>query len=258
MIVHIKTGMGKTDNLLFRIGNFLHKIFIPIKTELNLIPVIINNFNRLEWLLLQLDWLEKAGLKKIYIIDNDSTYEPLLKFYKKTNYIVYKLDKNIGHEALWRTILFQKFSRNYYVYTDPDIIPIQECPFNILEKFMLLLKKYPSIEKVGFGLKTDDLPESYPLTVKVINWEKQFWQNEIEKNVYETIIDTTFALYPPGVKGGATLKALRTGFPYLARHMSWYINPLSLNPEEEHFIKNASQSSSWTMELFDKKRDLHY
>lgn len=258
MIVNIKTGMGITDNLLFRIGNHLHKLFIPKRTEPGSIPVIINNYNRLEWLLLQLRWLEKVGLKKIYIIDNASTYTSLLEFYKKTNYTVYKLDKNIGHEALWKTILFQRFRRNYYVYTDPDIIPIEECPANILQHFMFLLNKYPSMDKVGFGLKTDDLPDSYPLKEKVINWEKQFWQNEIEKNVYETIIDTTFALYRPGTMGGANLKALRTGYPFLARHMSWYVNPTCFNKEEEFYNNSANVSSSWTMELLNKKRDLRY
>ena len=57
-------------------------------------PIIINNYNRLEYLKDLIAWLESAGMKKIYIIDNLSTYPPLLEFYKKIKYTVFKLDKN--------------------------------------------------------------------------------------------------------------------------------------------------------------------
>ena len=191
-------------------------------------------------------------MKNIYIIDNASTYLPLLKFYKKTRYAVFKLNQNVGHLALWKTHIFKWFENTYYVYTDPDILPIENCPLNSVEYFKRILDKYPKNDKVGFGLKIDDLPDYYSLKNKVIDWESQYWKNEIEKNLYIAKIDTTFALYRPNTKGDWQLSALRTGGKYIARHLSWYIDYKKLSLEDEFYMKTANNASSWNQELIEK------
>ena len=65
------------------------------------IPIVINNFNRLETLLKLLHSLEVRGYKNIYIIDNGSSYPPLLDYYRECPYTVYLLHKNVGHLAVW-------------------------------------------------------------------------------------------------------------------------------------------------------------
>ena len=63
------------------------------------IPVIINNYNRVDHLLKLIHWLEKSEMKNIFIIDNASTYPILLDYYKNTRYHVVKLSANLGYKA---------------------------------------------------------------------------------------------------------------------------------------------------------------
>ncbi len=257
MIIPVTHKMNPMSNILFRIiGKIKSKLFNKLTSNWKNYPVIINNFNRLEFLQQQIAWLEKSGSKNIYIIDNNSTYPPLLAFYKSTKHTVFKLNKNIGHLALWKTHVFKWFENSYYVYTDPDIVPIEKCPPNAIYHFKTILDKYPEIGKVGFGLKIDDIPEYYPLKEKVINWEKRFWTDSIEKEVYKAKIDTTFALYRPNTKGDWQLPALRTGGKYIARHLPWYVDYNNLSKEEQYLIQTASNVSSWNQEL--KKTNSRY
>ncbi len=253
MTIRIKYSMKSLANIFFRILAKLKTIFInrPHKNWQKY-PVIINNFNRLNYLQQQISWLEKAGMKNIFIIDNNSTYPPLLEFYKNNRYTIFRIDKNVGHLALWKTHIYKWFENAYYIYTDPDIIPIKECPSDAVNYFREVLERYPKIGKVGFALKIDDLPDFYPLKQKVIEWEKKFWEKEIEQDLYNSIIDTTFALYRANTKGDHTLPALRTGGRYVARHLSWYINYNNLSEEDKFYAESASNSSSWNQEQNDE------
>ncbi len=237
--------MGIFDNVVLRLFakmKYLNKFVLFGEKK---IPIIINNYNRLDCLKRQIAWLESIGFNQIYIIDNDSSYPDLITYYRKIKYPVFRLDKNVGHLALWKTVIFQLFRNQYYVYTDSDILPVQDCPKNVLSYFFNLLQKYPNIDKVGFALKIDDLTSTHILKDLVLVWEKKYWDNEIEKNVYTSPIDTTFALYRPSAKGGSELSALRTGGEYIARHLTWYIDPGNLTDEDLHYINTANESSSW-------------
>lgn len=258
MIERVDVSMGRFDNLIFRMRTkFLQQKAITAN-NIKDVPVIINNFNRLSCLQEQLEWLEKMGMKNIYIIDNASTYPPLLAYYKQIKHRVFLLNKNAGFMALWKTILFQRFRKGYYIYTDPDIIPVQDCPADVMSHFYSLLQQYPDADKVGFGLVIDDLPDHYPLKEKVIAWESKYWQEKREENVYVAPIDTTFAIYRPGAQGGSELNALRTGGVYTARHLSWYVDTANLPEEELYYMEKAGKSSSWTSELLGKKRTIQY
>jgi hypothetical protein len=250
--------MGLFDNLGFRIKNKLVPHEKISADKIKHIPVIINNHNRLDCLKKQIAWLEHIGMKNIYIIDNASTYKPLLEYYETLSYTVFLLNKNVGFMSLWKTILFQRFKSDYYIYTDPDIIPVEDSPSDAIEYFYKLLQKYTDIDKVGFGLEIKDLPDHYPLKEKVLLWESKFWTNEVEENVYASPIDTTFALYRPGRMGGSELRALRTGGLYIAHHLTWYINPNQLSEEDLHFMNHSDSSSSWTAELLGKEHNLKY
>ena len=76
-------------------------------------PIVINNFNRIDTLLILIKGLETRGYNNIYIIDNDSTYPPLLEYYKKCPYPVYMLNKNIGHLSILSLIHISEPTRPY-------------------------------------------------------------------------------------------------------------------------------------------------
>ena len=249
--IRLKAEKRKWNNVPFRFGTRIYNRFIR-NTNPRQFPIIINNFNRLEYLEKQIDWLLSLNIKNIYIIDNASTYPPLLDFYKKTKVNVYLLDENLGHTAFWDSVVYHRFKNYYYVLTDSDLIPDENTPTDFMEYFYDILQRHPAIEKVGFGLHYNDLPDHYPKKNEVFNWEKQFYIDSIEKNVFKAAIDTTFALYRPLTNHYCHGKALRTGQPYFLKHMPWYENPANFNEETRYYIKTTSHSSSWYKSLSDE------
>ena len=187
------------------------------------------------------------NFKNIIILDNNSTYPPLLEYYKSCNYTIHYLSENLGFLALWKSTLYDDiYSKSYYILTDPDVIPDENCPKDFIAHFYNLLQKHPALDKVGFSLKIDDLPDHYDRKQKVIEIESPFWKHRVADDYYNAVIDTTFALYRPGVKGGFWLNAGRTLPPYSAQHLPWYED--SENPDEEtiYYRENAEYSKNWS------------
>jgi glycosyltransferase involved in cell wall biosynthesis len=215
------------------------------------IPIIINNRNRYTFLKKLIDSLKARGYYNIYIIDNASTYQPLLEYYKKLDYKIYYLTSNTGFCALWDTVIFEDFKDQYYVYTDSDLELPESCPDDFLCWLMFLLSRYNNIDKAGLGLKIDDLPTYYQLKDKVVQWESSLIQQsrQIEKNVFKASVDTTFALYRPNKFGPAQfLQCIRTYGKYQISHLPWYTNLDDLNEEESFYINNAHTTNYayWT------------
>lgn len=222
-------------------------VIYPSKiTKAEQIPIIINNRNRFEYLLELIKSLESRGLTNIYIIDNDSTYPPLLNYYKTCKYEIFMLKKNIGYLAMWETDIYKKFIKDYYVYTDSDVVPVESCPSDFLDFFWKTLKDNYSVQKVGFSLKIDDLPDTFKNKKQVIDWEKQFYEKTVNDNFFEALIDTTFALYRPFMQAGKGGKMYRTAFPYQAYHKPWYVDSENLSLEENYYINHATTSTHWT------------
>lgn len=203
-------------------------------------PVFINVFNRLGCLKKQLERLESMGIGNIILIDNNSSYPPLLKYLSDSKYKVLRLDKNYGCYALWKAGVLEDtgYDKSYYVYTDPDIVPIEECPNDLIEHLLSILEKYPGVKKAGVGLRIDNLPDN-ERSKKVIEHESSFWKEPMEEGIYKAWVDTTFCLYRPG---GATGNALgvRTGYPYIAEHTPWYDDMDNLSEDNEFYKKNCN------------------
>lgn len=214
-------------------------------------PVVINNFNRFSMLQKLIESLEKRGYYNIYIIDNASTYPPLLEWYRKCGYPVYMLNRNAGYLSIWETGIYKQFTDSFFAYTDSDLEICPECPDDFMEYFIGLLKRHPSYLKAGFSLKIDDLPERYRNRDKVIEWESQFWTRKVkgEENVYNAPIDTTFAVYRPFFKGEVVdfkFNYMRAGFPYSARHLPWYVDSSSLSEEERYYVEHIKTVTHWS------------
>jgi hypothetical protein len=229
--------------------NFILGFLFPSRIkDYKRIPIIINNRNRLTFLLQLLNNLEIRGYSNIYIIDNNSSYPPLLEYYKKCQYHIFRLDSNVGHLALWKTKIYKRFIKDFYVYTDPDVVPIEECPNDFLSFFMDTLKKYRFVQKVGFSLKIDDLPDYFSKKEEVIKWERHFFETKADDKLYLAHVDTTFALYRPWAWNGANYyhQTFRTAHPYSARHMPWYVDSSNLTEEEHYYIEHSETSTHWT------------
>jgi hypothetical protein len=216
-------------------------------SDIKTIPIIINNYNILCHLDRMIGRLRALGYSNIYVIDNKSTYKPLKKFYEERELKVFWLDKNVGYMALWQTEIGDLFIRDYYAYSDPDIVPDERCPDDFMQRFMNFLTEYRSIDKVGFGLRIDNLPEHYKLREEVIHHERKFWTEKISDGLFNAKIDTTFALYRPGAKGQASVTSgARTDFPYVAEHLPWYVDHNNLSKEERYYLNCKKVYTHWS------------
>lgn len=213
------------------------------------IPIIINNRNRLTFMKTLIDSLEKRRYNNIYIIDNASTYPPLLEYYKTCPYEVFRLDKNVGHRALWDTDIYKRFIDDYFIYTDPDVVPVEACPDDFIDFLWTSMKSRPQVYKIGLSVKIDDLPDCFKNKQKVIEIDSKYYKKKINELFYEADVDTTFALYRPGMKHATNefITMYRTAFPYQLRHLPWYVDSDNLPEEEKYYIANARDNSTfWT------------
>lgn len=195
-------------------------------------------------------WLEKVGHQRIVLLDNASTYEPLLAYLDSSPHEVRRSDQNYGSRRLW---LEGVPPDEWFVYTDPDIVPVDDCPVDAVAHLHELLERYPT-PKAALGLYLDDTPE-----FKSKAWERSLVAPEryLEPGVYHSLSDTTFALHRPNAE--FTLDALRTGWPYQARHVcpAWYGGELT--DEDRHYLEHANKTeagdlvnglgSSWALGL---------
>lgn len=209
------------------------------------IPIFLISFNRLSYIKSMINCFEKLGKRNIIIVDNASTYPPLLEYYNTLPYKIIRLKKNFGYRAFWECSVFEEYRKNFYIVSDPDIEPIKECPCDFIEKFFNILYKYPFVRKVGFSLKIDDLPTNGVFYKDVIKWEKKFYKTFFkEDNVYYANIDTTFALYVPDQLVVSGFRdAFRTAFPYQARHTPWYKDSSEVTDEDRYYA--AHKTNGW-------------
>lgn len=201
------------------------------------IPVVITVRDRVSTLKVLVDWLEREGMRHIVLVDNASTYPPLLDYLDQTPHEVIRLDRNVGPYAAWLPEIVRRWRGRAFIVTDPDVIPADSA-HGAIREFARLLNRHPGYAKVGFGLRIDDLPDTYDLKDAVIALEAANWQREIAPGVFHATIDTTFALY----RGGTEFvfgPALRTGGRYIARHEPWYTDSSSPSSELTYYRRHA-------------------
>ncbi|HEL7749807.1 MULTISPECIES: glycosyltransferase family 2 protein [Stenotrophomonas] len=215
------------------------------------VPVFIISYNRVGYIRSVIERLEALDFQNLIVVDNASTYEPLLDYLNHSPHRVVRLDKNYGHLALWRSGRFDDvIQRERFILNDSDVMPAHDCPSDITEHLAELLERYPRHNKAGLSLRIDDLPDHYAFKQQVIAWESPFWQNLLEDGNYEAALDTTFALYRPGVHCDEERwwRSIRTAPPYSALHLPWY-QDTSLISDEDMFYQQAVAgiSSQWSI-----------
>jgi hypothetical protein len=203
------------------------------------IKVVINNRNRLTTTKKMVEKLLLLNPKeKIIIIDNGSTYAPLLNWYDEIkDRVDIRLGTNEGHLALWAIGLFKELG-DYFIYTDSDIELNEHFPIDWKHIMYNTWQEYK--KKVALGLRIDDLPDHYRYKYQVIRNEGRWWLNEVEQNVFEADTDTTFFLMKN--TGDNEYRSVRLARPDLiARHVPWYDNIENLSEEEKYYLDNLGE-----------------
>lgn len=241
---YVRAGGREADSLPCRTS---YEISLAIDPADYLdLPIFINSRDRLACLARLMDWLTRAGCRRIYILDNESTYEPLLCYYAELERTgrakVRFLGRNCGHTALWDSGILEELAiATPYVYTDSDVVPTEDCPPDAVGHFLRILQRYPFLDKVGFALRIDDITMPYADACRA--WEERFYFYPLEKDCFFAPVDTTFALYQ-NRRHYTILTAARTTGRYIARHLPWYGSARDRTEDERYYLAHASKSSS--------------
>lgn len=232
-----------------------HKVWTCDKVDAHDISVYINNRNRISTTVELMTWLLNAGTQKITILDNNSTYAPLLDFYEKlpSEVSVVRLRQNLGPTAFWK-LGMHKNEHKPFVMTDSDMVPDANCPKDLLGALNDLLCSRPESIKAGPGLRIDDIPnieEATRLNGLNVEEQKRFWERRYNHLSYFAYIDTTFALYSQRCPWlGQMPRNLRMDFPYLFRHLPWYVTEANMTEEERyyrsHTIHGPIENHPWS------------
>lgn len=120
--------------------------FVGVSMDYKKIPIFIISFNRLTILKKLILRLENDGYRNLHIVDNCSDNKTLIRYLHELPYHVYWM-KKIGHMVVWKSGVFDEIiNTQYYVVTDPDIIPICESPNNYVEHFYKVLQNYQNYD----------------------------------------------------------------------------------------------------------------
>jgi hypothetical protein len=186
--------------------------------------------------------LQMAGLE-VHIIDQDSTYPPAVEWLEQAPAQVHKL-VNQHPQRLWQwTGLSYLVGMNqHYVVTDCDVVP-GNPGLDWVGDFQYILDRYPDRCKVGWSLRLSDIPKTYKHRQKVIDWENQHWQHPLDEMtpgrtvLFGAAVDTTLAMYQPLNMYPSFLlgPALRAGYPYYAKHLSWYEDSTIMSAEQAYY-----------------------
>lgn len=211
--------------------------------------IYINNFNRLTTLKALCEYADLLPGTNVKIIDNGSTYPPLLDWYRHCKRNVVMLGENVGHLAPWRTGIVRQDREPYYVVSDSDL-DMSMVPLDVLDVLRSALERFPTRVKVGVGLEIADLPATR--LVKTVKAEQErYWRHRVKgkpgvaEPFFMAPVETTFALYRHGQRA-ASGPALRTDRPYVARHVPWYGVPGQLSEEELYYLQSAKREESTT------------
>lgn len=207
-------------------------------------PIFIINHNNLErGFRQQVEWLKAAGQNNINVIDNGSTYAPLLDYYETADInVIYH--ENVGPYVFWVKGLHTQQDAPYIV-SDGDCAPAADCPKDLVRRLHEVYEQKPLCKKAGPGIRIDNLPDTYQFKQQVIEHETQFsLEAHRDGDMFDAILDTTFALYPAGSAFPDWGGHIRLAAPYVIEHYPWYVD--SANPTEEDQYYLAHRNSAWT------------
>lgn len=218
------------------------------------IPIFIISYNQYTFVKSMVEQLSKYS-SNIYIIDNKSTYPPLVEYLKsiENKVKVLYMPENYGHRVYLRDEIV-KLGGEKYIITDPDLLLNTKLPQNFIDILSDLSEKY-KVGKIGFAL---DITNNINLNINasdnkqtVVDWESQFWTNKIDDpdyTLYNAQIDTTFVLINTKYYIPDDFSAIRVAGDFTCVHRPWvigYENDL-LDGELKYYHTN-NISSTWAL-----------
>ncbi len=239
---------------LIRNNPFCSLLFQPKKGQ-NLIkknmPAFIIGYNQLSYIKNMVKQLSKYT-SDITVIDNDSTFQPLLDYYtNEFPYTLLKQKQNFGH-TVYKNDHIQQLTGDYYILTDPDLQFNSSLPDNFIDELVAISNNLLAY-KVGFALLIDSEEVRTDVTFSghtIKEWEAQFWNKKLTYSLnpnlllYDAGIDTTFCLINRTMYSA---NQIRVAGDYTCVHIPWMkgFHNLLLDNEYETYLKNNYSTSWW-------------
>ena len=220
------------------------------------IPVVINSFEQKRYLQQMIERLRAEKFNNLIVIDQNSQDPLLLQYYSQISASnlckVIRLTHNAGPRWFFQSELYRS-SPELFFYTDPDLQWPEGLAPDFVTKFVGISAEYKS-GKVGAALT---LPAQDEIIEKKLNhqgkilsireWENRFWERELEENVYEAAVDTTWHLV--NKKYFSIYKFISghrlAGRGFECQHLPWY--------KSEHRIDgdliDYSKKSKWSVNI---------
>lgn len=202
-------------------------------------PIYITNMNRLTSLKKMVEDLFRLnGNARINIIDNASTYPPLLDWYNdvKNDIIIHRHSQNKGCWSFFYSGYWNACKDDFYIYSDADLELNPNMPSNWQEILMEYHKKYN--RKASLVLRLDDIPES-DLKNKIRIHQQVCWGKTEEENVWHGVTDMTFSF--DAKKAGYRYESVRIGGDFACRHIPWYLDFDNLPDEERYYLEHLDE-----------------
>ena len=183
--------------------------------------IVFNNRNYLTWPKALIELFDRQG-HEVIMIDNASTYPPLLEWYTKVGFTVVRLKENLGAYALWRCGFIHKLGREPFVYSDSDY-DLSMLPLDWPEVLLEGLDRFPHISKAGLSWDELTVPPENPAYIQDDMPEKRtgVWGNILPGEWYNFPCDTSFAVYRGGT--GFKIDGVRKFKPYTGVHLPFHI-----------------------------------
>ena len=120
------------------------------------VPVYVNVFNRLTLTRKLCEQIAALDGAVPIIIDNNSTWEPLVDWYQHCPFEVIRLTDNYGHHAPWRAGITARPNNGLYCVTDCDL-DLQGVPADLMDVLRHPLTSWnnPPV-KSGVALRIDE------------------------------------------------------------------------------------------------------
>jgi len=208
-----------------------------------MLPIFIVNCNRLSYVQSTLHALSKIDQVDPIVLDNASTYPPLLEWYKVADVKIIRLANNLGPRALWNDGRHVPRTGDYFAVTDPDL-DLSRIPADFIHVLRGGLDQYPTILKCGLSLEINDLAPEHPLTKAIRARENGYWSDRHDARFFRANIATTFALYRVARPVCNYGPALRSDRPYTARHLPWYVTPQTATDEDRYYWTHLAHCST--------------
>lgn len=191
---------------------------------------------------------------EIILLDNASTYQPLLDWYAHCPYRVIR-EANLGHLSPWAVLQGEMLDAPFVV-TDPDL-DLSNVPADWAEKALRAME-ITGETKIGLMLDCSTVPEDSlmrghknPMNCFILDPAG----TPVEGiPIVGMSVDTTFAVYAPGRE--PAIDGVCLGTPYTVVHLPWQMTPRTVNEEYRYYVEHASSSSQLST-LLRSERTLH-